>query len=216
MRCKCDFMQNSNPKNNLKEVKQKKITKKAIISIALICFAFGGSFLIYFVLQISLGTEIPIVVVISPSMEPTIKKGDMLFVKGTEPYLIKNGTIEGKEGDIIVFDAQGLWPDTPDEPIVHRVIDKYLVGDVWYFLTKGDNNHVPDAAPVSEDRIYGIIIGIIPFIGWVKIILTESGLLIPLLVIISILLIVSIIRDTIKEKDIDEQSKQEKKRDLEN
>ena len=216
MRCKCDFIQNSNPKNNLKEVKQKKITKKAIISIALICFAFGGSFLIYFVLQISLGTEIPIVVVISPSMEPTIKKGDMLFVKGTEPYLIKNGTIEGKEGDIIVFDAQGLWPGTPDEPIVHRVIDKYLVGDVWYFLTKGDNNHVPDAAPVSEDRIYGIIIGIIPFIGWVKIILTESGLLIPLLVIISILLIVSIIRDTIKEKDIDEQSKQEKKRDLEN
>ena len=209
-------MQNNNSKNNLKEVKQKKITKKVIISIALISFAFGGSFLIYFVLQISLETETPIVVVISPSMEPTIKKGDLLFVKGTEPYLIKNGTIEGKEGDIIVFDAQGLWPGTPGEPIVHRVIDKYLVGDVWYFLTKGDNNDIPDAAPVPGDRIYGIIIGIIPFIGWIKIILTESGLLIPLLVIISTLLIISIIWDIIKEKDIDEKSKQEKKRDLEN
>jgi len=166
-------MQNNDLKHNLKKEKQKKITKKVIVSIALISFAFVGSFLIYFVLQISLNTETPIVVVISHSMEPTIKKGDLLFVKGTAPGLIKNGTIEGKEGDIIVFDAQGLWPSTPDELIVHRVIDKYLVGDVWYFLTKGDNNLSPDIAPIPENRIYGVVIGGNPFIGWVKIILTE-------------------------------------------
>ncbi|MBY8987905.1 MAG: signal peptidase I [Candidatus Lokiarchaeota archaeon] len=184
--------------------------KKVIVAVVMICVAFFGSFFIYFILQISLNTEAPIVVVISGSMEPTIHEGDLLFVKGIDAEDIKNGTAEAKDGDIIVFDARGLWFHAPQEPIVHRVIDKYNISDTWYFRTKGDANSVQDAAPIPESRVIGVVIGGIPYIGWVKIFLTESGLLIPLLVIISALLIFSIIRDIIKGED-EEKNKNNKK-----
>jgi len=178
--------------------------KKVIIAVVMILIAFFGSFLVYFILQISFNTESPIVVVISGSMEPNINKGDLLFVMGIDAEDIKNGTAEDQDGDVIVFDARGLWFGAPQEPIVHRVVGKYQIGDIWYFRTQGDANLLPDQAPVPEYRVIGVVVGGIPYIGWVKIFLTDSGLLIPLLVIISALLIISIVKDILKGDDEDE------------
>ena len=196
-------------KNATKKEKKSVSRKKIIIAVVMISVAFFGSFLVYFILQISFNTESPIVVVVSGSMEPQIHEGDLLFVMGIDAEDIKNGTAEDKDGDIIVFNAQGLWHSAPIEPIVHRVIDKFQIGDTWYFRTKGDANAIPDQAPVPEDRVIGVVVGGIPYIGWVKIFLTESGLLIPLLVIISVLLIISIVRDIYKGDD-DEQDEKNK------
>jgi signal peptidase len=182
----------------------------------MISVAFFGSFLVYFILQISFNTESPIVVVVSGSMEPQIHEGDLLFVMGIDAEDIKNGTAEDKDGDIIVFNAQGLWHSAPIEPIVHRVIGKYQIGDIWYFRTKGDANAIPDQALVPEDRVIGVVVGGIPYIGWVKIFLTESGLLIPLLVIISVLLIISIVRDIYKGDGDDDEQDEKNKDELEN
>lgn len=203
-------MERKNPKNGTQKVKKKFEHKKVIIALVMIVVAFFGSFFVFFILKITLNTESPIVVVVSGSMEPTIHTGDLLFVRGIDPADIRNGTAEDKDGDIIVYDARGLWSGAPEDPIVHRVIDKYLDGGVWYFRTQGDANTLPDAAPVPESRVIGVVIGGIPYIGWVKIVLTQSGLLIPLLVIVSILLIISIIRDIIKEDDEDEKAQKEK------
>ncbi len=191
-------------KNAEEKVKKPIPHKKIIIAVVMIVIAFFGSFLVYFVLQISLNTESPIVVVISESMEPTIHKGDLLFVMGIDAEKIKNGTAEEQDGDVIVFDARGLWFDAPQEPIVHRVIGKYIDEDVLYFITQGDANSSPDGAPIPESRVIGVVVGGIPYIGWVKIFLTESGLLIPLLVIISALLIISIVSDILKGDDEDQ------------
>ncbi|MHA1473509.1 MAG: signal peptidase I [Promethearchaeota archaeon] len=188
--------------------------KKIIIAVVMICTAFFGSFLVYFILQISFNTESPIVVVISGSMEPQIHKGDLLFVMGIDPEDIKNGTAEDKDGDIIVFFAN--WHGAPVEPIVHRVINKYQEGGTWYFETKGDANSIPDQGVRSEDDIIGVVVGGIPFIGWVKIFLTDSGLLIPLLVVISALLIISIVRDFYKGDGDDEDEDEKNKEELEN
>ncbi len=199
---------------NLKNSKEKEKTpishKKVIIAGVMICIAFFGSFLLYFGLQVVLNTEAPIVIVVSGSMEPNIREGDLLFVAGANPEDIINGTAEDKNGDVIVFDARGLWVGAPEEPIVHRVVGKYLNGDTWYFITKGDANSLPDQASVPETRIIGVVIGGIPYIGWVKIVLTESGLLIPLLVIISVFLVISIIRDIFQEDDEDRDKDQKK------
>ncbi|MBY9016502.1 MAG: signal peptidase I [Candidatus Lokiarchaeota archaeon] len=194
-------------KNDTEKEKKPIPRKKIIIAVVMISIAFFGSFLVYFILQISFNTESPIVVVLSGSMEPQIHKGDLLFVMGTEPENIKSGTIEDKDGDIIVFNAQGLWPMAPIEPIVHRVIEKEQIGDTWYFRTKGDANSIPDPDDVPESRVIGVVIGGIPYIGWVKIFLTESGLLIPLLVVISAILIISIVRDIYKDDDDDQDEK---------
>lgn len=205
-------MDTNNLKNSKEKEKEKKPIshKKVIIAVVMICIAFFGSFLVYFGLQVVLNTEAPIVIVVSGSMEPNIREGDLLFVKGANPEDIKNGTAEDKNGDVIVFDARGLWAGAPEEPIVHRVVDKYLVGDTWYFRTKGDANPLSDQAPVPEHCIIGVVIGGIPYIGWVKIFLTESGLLIPLLVIISALLVISIIRDILQGEDEDKKKSNDK------
>ena len=192
-------------KNATEKVKKPVSRKKIIIAVVMISIAFFGSFLVYFILQVSFNTESPIVVVVSGSMEPQIHKGDLLFVMGIDAEDIKNGTAEDKDGDIIVFNAQ--WPSAPLEPIVHRVIGKYFIGDKWYFETKGDANAIPDQDLTSEDDIIGVVVGGIPYIGWVKIFLTDSGLLIPLLVIISALLIISIVRDIYKGDDDDQDEK---------
>jgi len=205
-------MDTNNLKNSKEKEKEKKPIshKKVIIAVVMICIAFFGSFLVYFGLQVVLNTEAPIVIVVSGSMEPNIREGDLLFVMGANPEDIKNGTAEDKNGDVIVFDARGLWVGAPEEPIVHRVVDKYLVGDTWYFRTKGDANPLSDQAPIPEYCIIGVVIGGIPYIGWVKIFLTESGLLIPLLVIISALLVISIIRDILQGEDEDKKKSNDK------
>lgn len=185
-------------KNVFRKLKKPFPHKKVIVAIALILLAFFGSFFVYFILQISLNTESPIVVVISGSMEPNIHKGDLLFISGIDAKDIKNGTAEDKNGDVIVFDARELWIGAPQEPIVHRVIYKHKVNDTWYFRTKGDANPSPDPEEVPDFDIIGVVIGGIPYIGWVKIFLTDSGLLIPLLVIVSALLVISLVKDIIK------------------
>ena len=189
----------------IKQEKKPSTKRKIIVTAILLVLAFSGAFLIYFIMQVALNTENPMVVVVSGSMEPNLHKGDLLFLRGIDPENIK-------VGDIIVFNAQGLpgWFHAPTEPIVHRVIDKKY-DNGWFFLTKGDANQLPDAAWVPETRIFGLVVGRIPYIGWVKIILTDSGLLIPLLVIVSFLLVISVVWDIVK-KDKDETESDDKKR----
>ncbi|MHA1988180.1 MAG: signal peptidase I [Promethearchaeota archaeon] len=196
----------------IKKEKKHSTKRKIIVTVILLTTAFSGAFLIYFIMQLALNTNNPMVVVVSGSMEPNLHKGDLLFLRGIDAENIRNGTIEGKEGDIIVFDAQGLpgWFHAPPEPIVHRVVDKKY-DNGWFFLTKGDANHDADPVWVPETRIFGVVVGRIPYIGWVKIILTDSGLLIPLLVIVSFLLVISVVWDIVK-KDKDETGSDDEKR----
>lgn len=192
-------MENNHNSTEEREGKRLKNKKRIIIAVVTISIAFFGSFFLFFILQVSLNTQTPVVVVESGSMEPEIYRGDLLIVKGVPAADIRNGTAEAMNGDIIVFNAQGVWSDPPAEPIVHRVVDKKFEDGIWQFKTKGDANLIVDEGWVPEGNIYGVVIFRIPWIGWVKIFLTESGLLIPLLVIISILLIVSIIIDAYKK-----------------
>ena len=200
-------MKRKNIKAPVKHEKEASLKRKIIVTVILLGLAFSGAFLIYYIMQIALNTDSPMVVVVSGSMEPKLHRGDLLFLKGKDAENIKNGTIEGKEGEIIVFDARGLWITAPSDPIVHRVVDKRY-NNGWEFLTKGDANSSPDAEWVPENRILGVVVGRIPYIGWVKIALTDSGLLIPLLVIVSLLLVVSIVWDLFnKEKETDSENK---------
>jgi len=191
----------SEPESKIKESKNK---KRIILAVITISIAFFGSFFLFFILQITLNTETPVVVVESGSMEPLISRGDLLIVRGVPASDIRSGTIEDMDGDIIVFSAQGVWSNPPAEPIVHRVVDKKFEDGIWQFRTKGDANPIVDEGWVPEDNILGVVVFKIPWIGWVKIFLTESGLLIPLLVIISVLLIISIVIDAYRKYEEEE------------
>lgn len=173
-----------------------KSTRKIIITVIIIIIAVGSPFLVYWILQMALNTTSPLTVVVSGSMEPTYHKGDLLFLYGERPANIN-------EGDVIVFHANH-WPDPPSEPVVHRVVDKQFNLGQWEFKTKGDANAVEDPGWVPGDQVIGKVVGWVPLIGWVKILLTEGNLLIPLIVIIIILLIISLLYDVIKEEEKEE------------
>ncbi len=197
-------MDRKNLKKKSKSKNEPISKKKVLTTIFIIGFAFFGSYLIYFVMQLALNTQTPMVVVISGSMEPNINKGDLLFLRGMDPEDIKEKDSE-HEGDVIVYNARGLWEGAPEDPIVHRVIDKYKKDGKWYFITKGDANNNADKEPVPAHRILGVVCGRIPYIGWIKIIMSDYGLFIPILIILSVPLIVSIIWDFMKGEEEDEE-----------
>merc|ERR1719341_590121 len=92
-------------------------------------------------LMVVTGSESPIVVVLSGSMEPAFQRGDLLFLTNYEEEDIR-------VGEIVVIKIDGR-----DIPIVHRVLKLHEKEDGSIkFLTKGDNNSVDDRglyAPVQ-------------------------------------------------------------------
>ncbi|XP_050306460.1 signal peptidase complex catalytic subunit SEC11A [Anthonomus grandis grandis] len=120
-------------------------------------------------LMVVTGSESPIVVVLSGSMEPAFHRGDLLFLTNypEEPVRV---------GEIVVFKVEGR-----DIPIVHRVLKLHEKdNDTVKFLTKGDNNSVDDRglyAPgqlwLTKKDIVGRARGFLPYVGIVTILMNE-------------------------------------------
>ncbi|CAM8877789.1 hypothetical protein QQ045_018890 [Rhodiola kirilowii] len=119
------------------------------------------------------GSESPVVVVLSGSMEPGFKRGDILFLH------MSNDPI--RAGEIVVFNIDGR-----EIPIVHRVIkvhERKDTGEVDV-LTKGDNNYGDDRLLyahgqmwLNRHHIMGRAVGFLPYVGWVTIIMTEKPII---------------------------------------
>ncbi|XP_065848408.1 uncharacterized protein [Euphorbia lathyris] len=121
------------------------------------------------------GSESPVVVVLSESMEPAFKRGDILFLHMNKDPI--------RTGEIVVFNVEGH-----EIPIVHRVIEVHEREDTSDadILTKGDNNDLDDRAGflyayeqhwLKPQHIMGRAIGFLPYVGWVTIIMTEKPLI---------------------------------------
>ncbi|KAK7818152.1 uncharacterized protein LOC112008971 [Quercus suber] len=119
------------------------------------------------------GSESPVVVVLSESMEPGFQRGDILFLHMSKDPL--------RAGEIIVFNVDGH-----DIPIVHRVIkvhERQDTGEV-YILTKGDNNDDDDRVLYAQGQrwlqrhhVMGRAVGFLPYVGWMTIIMTEKPII---------------------------------------
>ncbi|CAA0839149.1 Peptidase S24/S26A/S26B/S26C family protein [Striga hermonthica] len=133
------------------------------------------------------GSESPVVVVLSESMEPGFARGDILFLHMPRDPI--------RAGDIVVYNI-----DNREIPIVHRVIkvhERQDTGEVD-ILTKGDNNDgddIPLYAPgqlwLKQEHIMGKAIGFLPHVGWATIIMTEKPLIKYILIGVLGLLVVT-------------------------
>lgn len=114
------------------------------------------------VARIVMSTESPVMVVPSTSMVPTLNVGDIVIVKGVDANTITVGTI-------IIFRSPSGSID-----IIHRVIGITKEGDKLYFETKGDHNPSPDPwlPGVPEENVKGVLVGKIPYIGYVTLALS--------------------------------------------
>ncbi|KAL0358493.1 UNVERIFIED_CONTAM: Signal peptidase complex catalytic subunit SEC11A [Sesamum angustifolium] len=89
------------------------------------------------------GSESPVVVVLSGSMEPGFKRGDILFLHMSKDPI--------RAGEIVVFNVDGR-----EIPIVHRVIkvhERQDTGEVDV-LTKGDNNFGDDRLLYAHGQLW--------------------------------------------------------------
>ncbi|CAI4222396.1 unnamed protein product [Auanema sp. JU1783] len=120
-------------------------------------------------LMVVTGSESPVVVVLSGSMEPAFYRGDLLLLTNDYSDPIR-------AGDITVFKIDGR-----DIPIVHRVIKVHEKdASTTKFLTKGDNNQVDDRglyAPgqswLTRTDVVGRTKGILPYVGMVTILMND-------------------------------------------
>jgi signal peptidase I len=137
------------------------------------CLNFGmivsSALMIWKGLMVVTGSESPIVVVLSGSMEPAFFRGDLLFLTNYEDEAIR-------VGEIVVFKVEGR-----EIPIVHRVLRIHeKENGTLKFLTKGDNNQVDDRglyAPgqlwLEKKDVVGRAKGFVPYVGMVTILMND-------------------------------------------
>jgi len=92
------------------------------------------------------------VAIATGSMEKELFAGDVAIIK-------KCNSNDIIVGDIIEYQMEGYT-------VIHRVIEKNQRNGEFYFITKGDNNKMPDALEVKENQIIGRVIFKVKYIGY--------------------------------------------------
>ncbi|KAF8377811.1 hypothetical protein HHK36_031196 [Tetracentron sinense] len=134
------------------------------------CMIVTSALMIWKALMCITGSESPVVVVLSGSMEPGFGRGDILFLQMSKDPI--------RVGEVVVYHVDGQ-----EISIVHRVIKVHERRDtrVVEVLTKGDKNSGDDRTMyargqlwLQQDHIIGRAVGFLPYVGWVTIIMTEN------------------------------------------
>ena len=177
-------VENKNTENNTVKNKKEKNLAIKILNV------FGkslGIFIIIFLILILVRALVykkydvfgyRFYLIMSGSMEPTIKVSDAVVTKEQDDF---------KEGDIIAFDYQGAIT-------VHRIIKTYTQENAEsLYQTKGDNNNGPDRGLVEKTQIKGKVIFKIPKVGD-AIIFLQRNIVIILILIVGVVLIITLVR----------------------
>ncbi|KAJ9140968.1 hypothetical protein P3X46_031556 [Hevea brasiliensis] len=163
------------------------LIRQALSQAVTLGMIVSSALIIWKTLMCITGSESPVVVVLSESMEPGFKRGDILFLHMNKDPI--------RTGEIVVFNVEGR-----DIPIVHRVIEVHERQDTRDvdILTKGDNNKQDDRLLYSHGQhwlkpqhILGRAVGFLPYVGWVTIVMTEKPLVKYILISALALLVIT-------------------------
>lgn len=122
-------------------------------------------------------------VIVSGSMEPEFKIGDIVFVKNNKEELKKGDVISYREGQSIV---------------THRIIEENIINGEKVYKTKGDNNNTEDIYNVKLNSIEGKVIGKISKIGKLSLMLQDK---ISLIVIVLLFYVYLVQSDKVKKRN---------------
>lgn len=115
-----------------------------------------------------------VLTVLTSSMEPHLPPGTMVVVRPTDVADIEPGMV-------ITYQLESGEPLL----VTHRVVQTFVTADGEpRFITQGDANPQPDAEPVREVQIRGIVWYAIPYLGWVATAL--GGELRPILLAVAV------------------------------
>ena len=140
----------------------------------------------------SIGKSTPLIV-LTESMEPKIKSGDLIITKITATEDI------GEEDVIAFFDPASK----SNSVVTHRVIDKYEEGGKIYFKTQGDNNDIADKHNVPAENVIGVWHGFrLPLLGHVMLFMQSTwGLIVCIALPVSLFVLFEVIQRRKKDKD---------------
>lgn len=168
-------------------INKKELIKNIFLIIIVLASVQAG----WQILKFSLNTQIPLAYVPSKSMEPTLKVGDLVVIKGIPPNEIK-------EGSIIVFYVPGHYGED-EYRIVHRVVKIVNLETGLGFETKGDNNPISDYyrwGYIPASYVVGVVVYKIPYVGYAAL-----GVRKPLgILIISILIVMLLFSELFEAK----------------
>lgn len=123
----------------------------------------------------------PVLTVLSDSMSPTFRAGDLLVDRPA------SGSASGLAvGDTITFKT-----GTAGHLITHRIVavDRSPAGAIS-FRTQGDANNAPDGEPVSPEQVVGIYSTHVPYAGYaLQAVHTRTGLFLVIVVPLAALLL---------------------------
>ncbi|KAM0671530.1 S26 type I signal peptidase [Ordospora colligata] len=135
--------------------------RQMLIQFVNAAYSISGTYMIWKLISVLLNNDSPIVVVLSESMAPGFERGDILWLAER-----KFGV-----GDMAVFKF-----NNEDIPCVHRCIKQF--GE--RYLTKGDNNMSDDVSLyprgrnyLRPDEIKSIVVGYVPYFGWLNLWITR-------------------------------------------
>lgn len=130
------------------------------------------------------------IIVLSDSMNPTIKTGSLALVRQTDAGLLKNN-------DIVAYKDSNVV-------IAHRITTIVESGGVRQFITKGDNSNVNDSVSLSGNRILGIYLFSIPNLGYFSLFMqTPLGMIL----FIVLPLIMLLLHDVVHHRSSENESK---------
>ncbi len=178
--------------------------KNSISNLILILLTCTVALLLIFIAQSKITGNAPSIggyqmyIVMSGSMNPTIKTGSLVMVKPTGPGEIK-------AQDIVTFRGEKESENTT----THRAIDVYEK-DGFFFKTKGDANEAEDPMPVSADRLIGKVVFTIPYIGYAFYFARSRGGILVLLAAWAIFLSVELAKTITTERKGDKDKRERK------
>ncbi len=196
---------------NLGKAERESTGRTLALNVLLLIIGLGVAYGIFTGIEFAYSTGAPLRVVISPSMVPKYNVWDVVVVRGvgpqTVPVLVFNVPIQGvtassiKLNDDIIF-----WyaPYSVTDPIVHEVVhidpnSSACNGDIQ-FTTHGINNPAGvveyscgSPSDGSPNYVIGVVVGRIPYVGYVSEFLKTPVGLILILTLIVILLAVEVL-----------------------
>ena len=144
----------------------------------------------------SIGGNAPLIV-LTGSMDPTIKAGDLIVTKKVDAKDVKVGDV------ISFFDPEGNGSSIVTHRVIGIEIDE-TSGEI-FFRTQGDNNDIADMTPVPERNLVGRWEGTRFWgLGYV-VLFTQStvGIIVIIAVIFVGIFVYMMIRKRIQDKETD-------------
>ena len=105
--------------------------------------------------------------VLSSSMEPSLRPGDVVLVRAVDPATVR-------VGEILTYLPSGAAPDAL--PITHRLTGFAMAADgTRELVLQGDANSLPDSA-VPPSALQGRVVATIPYLGYPGLLAQHSDL----------------------------------------